>query len=116
MPTHTLTATTPATVHLRKADVDAIFDTATHQAEVVVRLYRLVYPNWDAIAEVDGYPQVHPATADYLMRRAIAFDQRHHPAALAGGRWINSGWGQGGVDLHEWEVAPAPVTLLATPQ
>ncbi len=101
------------TQHLLKADVDAIFDTATHQSEVLVRLYQLVYPNWDAIAEVDGHPQCHPATGQYLMQRAMAFDRKHHPNVFAGGAWMNNGFGSRGVDLHEWEVAPAPVVLHA---
>lgn len=99
------------TIPLLKADVDAIFATATTQGEVLTRLYQLVYPNWDDVEQIHDFPQVHPSTGDYLMQQAITFDRRHHPDVLPGGAWLNSGFGSRGRDLHEWEVAPALATL-----
>lgn len=76
------------TVHLLKDQIDRILDICDfcrtpgwlradwgkkecacrykHQAEAMVALYKLIYPNWDQIESVNGFPQCHPKTAEYI--------------------------------------------------
>src|ERR1035437_8468956 len=101
------------TVHILKSDIDAILDTDpttrrfAHQSDAIVALYKLIYPDWDQIDHINGFPQCHPATGEYIMLKFIAFDRVNHPNVINGGLWLNNGWGTiGNKDLHEFEVAP----------
>lgn len=79
-------------VYLSEPKVDACFEEKTEQAEVWVALYKLVYPGWDKIEQIDGYPACSPHLNDYIFRKFMAFDAKHHPDVLPGGLWINRGW------------------------
>lgn len=97
-------------VKLSQADVDRCFSGATHQADVVMSLYKLVYPDFDCIAKVDGFPKVSKDISDYIWTRMIAFDKKHHPRVMAGGIWLDKGFSTD-EELPPNTVIPAPVTL-----
>src|SRR5262249_48325520 len=103
---------TKGIVRLDVAAVDALFEQSTHQADVLVGLYRMVFPEWDAIAALDRWPQVNGKTWGEICRRFFAFDQKHHPGVLAGGLWLNSGFsGPDEAGLPDWAVDTSPCAI-----
>lgn len=95
------------TMSLHQGEIDQCFD-APDQGAVWVNLYKLVYPNFDRIAHINGYPTVGEKTHKYIFTKFIQFDKAHHPEVMAGGLWMNSGFGCDR-SLVEWVVVPAPV-------
>ena len=88
---------------LTKQQIDKVFDTAEHQADYVVGLYRLAIPNFDKVRQVHGYPIISELTANYIWDKSREFDKFHHPNVISGGIWMNNGFG---VDknLDDWIV------------
>lgn len=88
--------------------VEELFITKAHQAEVMVGLYRMVFPDYDKIAAFEGWPTVSKETAKLLCGKFIKFDQKHHPDVVAGGLWINNGFSTlEETPLKLWEVDPS---------
>lgn len=86
--------------------IDAIFESAEHQSEYLLALYSLAQGDFDLFKQVIGYPQVSKCTNEYLFQKAIDFDSIHHPKVLAGGLWMNKGFGTSD-DVPDWKVKPA---------
>jgi len=100
------------TVELNVKDIDNLFANSDHQADVLIGLYKLVYPNWDNIQHINGYPTVNEFTSKYLFYKFIQFDKDHHPNVVAGGCWMNSGFSSSNKEsLIDFEVLPCEVTL-----
>lgn len=102
-------------VILDKELVSELFENATHQGDVLIGLYRLVYPDWDSIASVDGFPKINDATWKYICLKFQTLDAKFHPDVLPGGAWLNNGFsGDHGYnpDLPDFTVIPAPVTYM----
>jgi hypothetical protein len=99
----------PTTKGLAKSRIEKVFRDAKHQSDAVIGMYRLVYPDWDAIASVNGYPAVSDATGKCIFALAIAFDQKNHPDVMAGGCWMNHGFSTD-PSIRDWRVRPAAVT------
>lgn len=90
---------------LTKEQVDEIFEKNSHQSDVTIALYALVVPNWNDVAQMNGYPTVGKELSDYIWKKFIRFDQKNHPNVMAGGMWMNNGFSS--VDnekLQDWEV------------
>lgn len=94
-------------VPLTKQQIDDIFASAKHQLDYWIALYRRVYPDWDNIKSVTGYPAVSKTTQHYIWKLAIEFDQKHHPEVFAGGVWMNKGFAMV-EDVADWTVVPTP--------
>jgi len=96
---------------LGQKEVDTIFAEAKHQRDYVVGLYKVVFPRWDKIENVNGFPHCGEALHSYTMGKAIEFDKLHHPKVMNGGLWMNSGFS---IDrgLGDWEFVPCKVTYL----
>ena len=94
-----------------KETVDKIFAKATHQADVLIELYKAVYGlgEWECIDKIQGYPSCGRELGEYIMGQFIRFDHNHHPDVMAGGCWMNSGFSVHD-DESPWEVTLAPVT------
>jgi hypothetical protein len=90
-------------VRLTEAAVRACFD-QPNQADVLVALYKLVFPDFDAIDQFDGWPVINDATWKAICRMFMEFDKIHHPEVLAGGLWLNCGFAGHG-KLRDWEVS-----------
>ena len=74
-------------------NVNRCFAQAEDQGQYMVALYRLAFPDWDEITKIDGWPKAGAALSKYIWDRAIAFDQQYHPEVMAGGAWMNNGFG-----------------------
>ena len=91
---------------LNKKQIDAIFEVSNHQSEACVALYRLAFPDWDEITRIDGFPGIGKEAGDFIWKRFIEFDRKHHPDVFNGGLWLNSGFSTlEGADLGPWELS-----------
>jgi hypothetical protein len=92
------------------------------ETDAVLAIFKLVYPNFDDIESVEGYPACTEATwkiicrefmdLTHLLNKARAFDKQVMP----GGAWMNYGFTtiertMPNVSLPDWWVIPAPVKM-----
>ena len=106
-------------VHLDKNTVELNFRTAPDETEALLGLFRLVYPNFDDIERVDGYPSCNKATGEKLCRHFIELTKRKNlerainKQLMPGGYWINYGFStlETPENLPDWWVIPAAVIL-----
>ena len=97
---------------IKKEDIEKLFETCEHQQDVLVGIYKLVYPEWDDIEKIDGWPTCNKKTWGVVMDMFRPFDKIHHPDVMAGGAWFDSGFSTSdGEDLEDWQVRKAPFTL-----
>jgi hypothetical protein len=112
---------TPEFVRLNYDQVRACFRGTDCQGEVMTRLYRLVYPDWDEIASIDDHPLCNQTTWKAICAMWQAFDREVinpklakedpcHTGVLLGGAWLNSGFSGSGHHLADWWVQKSPVT------
>lgn len=80
-------------MQLDKVVVEKLFVKYDHQADVLIDLYRMVYPNYDQIKKIDGFPHVNRETTNWFFDKFIDFDKLNHPEVMAGGMWMNNGFG-----------------------
>ena len=91
-------------IQLAEAAVKACLEQADDQHQALVALYRLVFPEWDQIERLQGWPAVNEVTWTAIARLFIAFDEAHHPSVLPGGCWMNGGFSSA-PGLADWEVS-----------
>lgn len=91
------------TIEELKSRIKAIFNQHDRQEQVLVELYKLVFPDWDQIEKIHGYPSVGEALWLFISSQFHEFDRIHHPASMPGGAWVNLGFS---VDrnLSPWEI------------
>ena len=89
---------------LDKEQVEACF-AATDQADALIGLYKLVFPRWDDIAQIDRWPTCNAFTWKAICNLAMALDTKYHPSVMAGGLWLNNGFSSSdGEHLANWQV------------
>lgn len=105
-------------VMLDKERVKVLFGIYNHQADVMIALCKMVYPEWDRIETIGDdtmtWPSVNNKTWKAICEMFMTFDQQHHPDVMNGGLWMNNGfsWEEDReTDLVDWEVRKAPFTL-----
>jgi len=86
-----------------KEKIDECFKNKTHQSDCVVAVYKMAFPNWDQITKIEGWPSVGRGISEYLFRKSMEFDRKHHPDVFAGGLWMNNGWSTE-EKLGRWEI------------
>ena len=92
-------------VKIDKAEVDKIFAEETHQADVVAKLYRLVFKDWDRIESVRQWPRCSRETGQYIGSKFMDFDIAHHPKVMRGGLWMSCGFSTLDTEsVGPWEV------------
>jgi len=96
---------------ITKEEVERIFASAIHQVEVVEALYRLVFPDYDDIVKICGFPEAGEKLSKLIWQKFFEFDRKHHPDVMQGGRWMNNGFSTN-KDLGEWEVDASGVQTI----
>jgi hypothetical protein len=86
-------------VHLQE-----IFEESVHQSSVIVKLYKMLFPDWEKIQRIQGYPSVGKALHEYIFNLFIEFDREHHPGCFCGGAWLNQGFASN-EHLDPWEIS-----------
>ena len=69
-----------------------IFEESEHQSSVIVKLYKMLFPEWEKIQSIEGFPAVGKALNEYIFNLFIEFDREHHPECFKGGSWLNQGF------------------------
>ena len=80
------------TITLTNEQIAECFQDATHQQDIMVKLYRIAIPEWDNIKKLTGWPSINDYTWHQIARRFIEFDHKNYPDCMAGGCWMNSGF------------------------
>jgi len=81
-----------------------IFEESDHQSSVIVKLYKMLFPDWEKIQRIEGFPTVGKALNEYIFNQFIEFDREHHPQCFNGGSWINYGFSSSD-HLDPWEIS-----------
>jgi len=81
-----------------------IFEESDHQSSVIVKLYKMLFPDWDKIQRIEGFPIVGKALNEYIFHLFVEFDRQHHPECFNGGAWINQGFSSND-RLEPWEIS-----------
>ena len=81
-----------------------IFEQAEHQEAALISLYKMLFPDWDQIERIEGYPVVGRGMWQYIGNLFIHFDQEHHPQVLNGGLWLNQGFSSS-EKIGDWEIS-----------
>lgn len=97
---------------LTKETIDKVFEQFDHQTDVCIGIYKLVFPNWDNIEKVDGWPSISKNTNEYIMRKFISFDRIHHPDVIKGGIWLNYGFSSLNNNVPDWMVDDENVNII----
>ena len=81
-----------------------IFEESEHQSSVIVKLYKMLFPDWEKIQRIEGFPSVGKALDEYIFNLFIEFDREHHPECFNGGSWLNQGFSSN-EHLEPWEIS-----------
>lgn len=84
------------TIKITKKQIDEIFEQSEHHAEAIVNLYKYVYPDWDNIAKIDGFPRCGREVTEYIFEKC--FQLKDNTGLL----WMNNGFATS--DLLGWEI------------
>lgn len=95
---------------LDEKEVEKLFETCDHQMDVVIGIYKMVYPNWDDIESIDGFPTINRTTNEKFFKLFTKFDRKNHPNVIPGGIWMNHGFSEED-GLDDWEVVPCGCIL-----
>ena len=87
-----------------KKRVKEIFKEQNNQADALVEIYKLVFPEWDQITKIHGFPEAGNGLWKWICRGFIEFDRKHHPDVFHGGIWMNTGFSSNG-HLEDWEIS-----------
>jgi hypothetical protein len=87
-----------------KLFITKIFEKYDHQDDVIIDLYKLVFPEWDSIKKLNNHPVCGQELWMYICDLFINFDKKYHPKCMAGGAWINFGFSSG-YNLAPWEIS-----------
>ncbi|MHA2094584.1 MAG: hypothetical protein ACW98F_08145 [Candidatus Hodarchaeales archaeon] len=83
--------------------IDKFFENQDHQADVLIGLYKYVFPDWDNIESIDGWPKISYDTSLYICQKFMDFDKIYHPNVMNGGLWMNKGFSVD-YDVDDWKV------------
>lgn len=84
--------------------ITTLFTKHDHQEKVLINLYKLVFPQWDCITKIEGYPEAGCDLWKFICRLFQEFDHKHHPDCMPGGLWMNTGFSVN-TELQPWEVS-----------
>ena len=84
----------------------------SEQSDALIAIYKMVFPEWDQIASLDGWPKCNKTTWKAICSLFMEFDRAHHVDVMPGGLWMNNGFSSRDSDhLKDWEVEACPFTL-----
>lgn len=75
-----------------KGHILTIFEKCHDQESVLIDLYKLVFPDWNKIKKIHGYPEAGDALWKFICRCFQDFDNKNHPNCMPGGAWMNTGF------------------------
>jgi len=81
-----------------------IFEESDHQDIVIAKLYKMVFPDWEKIKRIEGYPIIGQGLWGYICNLSIEFDRKNHPGCFNGGAWVNNGFASSDC-LDPWMIS-----------
>lgn len=93
-----------------KTYINAVFEKHSHQQNVLIELYEMIFPNWSAIKKIHGHPEVGKKLWHFICCKFIDFDQMHHPGVFKGGAWLNWGFSTN-PEFNDWEISTKNCSL-----
>ena len=60
-------------VRLKKELLEALFENHTHQTEVIVAIYNMVFPDWDKIKKIHGWPKISNMANEFFFDKSCQF-------------------------------------------
>jgi hypothetical protein len=96
---------------LTEKQVDYIFETSADQSEATIALYKIAFPEFDRIKQVDGFPAIGKELSLHIWNKFFEFDRLHHPGVMPGGRWMNNGFSTDET-LKPWELSISSVNVI----
>tara|TARA_B100000614_G_C14545845_1_gene492055 strand:+ start:1714 stop:2082 length:369 start_codon:yes stop_codon:yes gene_type:complete len=94
-----------------QAQLQIIFEQTDNQSSALVRIYQLLFPDWDSIKQIEGFPEVGKEMWQYICQLFIEFDRQHHAGVLHGGIWLNNGFSSND-RLDGWEISFDSVKVI----
>ena len=77
-------------ISLTRETIDSIFKNAEHPPDAVLALYKAVFPNWDSILLIEGWPTIAHETSLYIFAK---FNGRWREEGVSAGlMWMNKGF------------------------
>jgi hypothetical protein len=83
--------------------IKVIFDQSDNREHVMVGLYRMIFPQWDRIAMISGFPEVGIELWALIFLLFREFDRKHHPDRIPGEVWSEVGFEENR-NLQPWEI------------
>ena len=83
--------------------IKAIFEAYDHQSDILIDLYKMIFPDWDRIEKIKESPEAGHDLWRFICNQFIEFDSKHHPKVFRGGAWLNSGFSSNG-KVGPWEI------------
>lgn len=96
---------------ITKEQIEKCFDGKNHQTDVLIALYKIAFPDWDAIIEINGYPKIGKKASLLIWDKFIKFDKEHHPGVVNGGLYLNKGFSTD-EKLGDWELSTENVEVI----
>ena len=90
-------------VHALKDYINVVFEAYDHQSDILIDLYKMIFPDWDRIEKIKASPEAGHDLWKFICKQFIEFDSKHHPKVFKGGAWLNSGFSSNG-NLDPWEI------------
>ncbi len=87
-----------------REEIRACFQNQDDQGNVIINLYKMIFPDWDKIKAIKGYPEIGNTLWEFICREFIEFDQEYHPDCLPGGVWLSRGFSVD-TSLGPWEIS-----------
>ena len=78
--------------------IDRIVEESGDQADMTIALYKHVFPEWDSIISINGYPFISMRTSKYILGK---FEEKGWSLL---GTWFNSGFGSREGYTVDWTV------------
>ena len=94
-------------IQLTPEDIDRMADESADQGEYVIALYKHVFPLWDDIDHIMGWPKVSKNTARHILRH-LTKEPRLGPLL---GQWFNSGFSASESMATDWVVSVEGICL-----
>lgn len=98
---------TRGNIPLTPEDIDRMAEESSDQADYVLALYKHVFPMWDDIDHIMGWPKISKNTARHILRH-ITREPRLGPLL---GRWFNSGFSASDSMGEDWVVSVEGICL-----
>jgi len=105
-------------VMLNPERVKVLFGIKKDQADVLIAIYKMVFPEWDRIEKVGDEKLSWPVCNSWTYKKIVGwfmdFDRKFHPDVMNGGLWLQNGFSTDerySKDLADWEVLRCPFTL-----